>query len=141
MSAANVRAALRQYLLADAPIAAIVGTRVYPSRMPQGEVRTSIVYTRVSEVGDHHLSGPSGLTRTRVQIDSWAQTIDAAVALADAVKECLDGFRGSVQWDENSPGNAVTVQGVFFDGSRDLYDDASKLNRVSQDYIIAYEER
>lgn len=137
----NVRAALRHYLLADGGIAGIVGTRVFPIKLPQGEIRPSIVYTRISDAGDHHMGGASGLGRPRIQVDSWAQTYDVAAALADSVKERIDGFRGSIQWDENSPGNSVPVQGVFFEGSRDLYDETAKLHRVSQDYFIAYEER
>lgn len=141
MTVADPRPALRFYVLADAAIASIVGIRMFAGRMPQGEIRTSIVFTRVSGVGDHHLQGPSGLARARFQIDAWAQTLDAAVALADLIKARIDGFRGTIQWDDNSPGNALTIQGIFFESESEDYDDTAKLYRARRDYFVNYDER
>lgn len=137
---ADIRAALRAYLLADSTIASLVGTRMYPVKLPQGTALASIVFTRVSGLSGVTSSGREGLSRPRVQIDCWAPTMDAAATLADRVKERIEGFKGAIQWDENSPGNQVTVQGVFFDSEREDYDDTAKLHRVSHDYLIWFEE-
>lgn len=148
MSLADIRVALRTYLIADAAIAAVIDSgatapvryRAFSIKLPQGENRTSIVFTRVSGLSGVTSSGREGLTRPRIQIDCWAPTADAACSLADLVKERIDGFRGAVQWDDNSPGNAITVQGVFMDMEREDYDDAAKLYRMSRDYLIWFEE-
>lgn len=134
----DIRPALRAFLLADATISTTVGaSRIYPVRLPQGITASSIVYNRISGVGDHHMQGPSGLARPRIQIDSWAQTADGASALADLVKTRLDGYRGVM----GSGAAAVTVHGVFFDSERDLpFDDGSKLYGVSRDYFVHYRE-
>lgn len=132
----DIRPALRAFLLADAGIAAVVGTRVYPIKIPQGVNAASIVYTRVSGRGDYHMAGPSGLAMPRFQIDAWAPTGDAATALAALIKARIDGFRGVM----GSGPAAVTVQGVFLLDEREDYDDTVKLHRMSRDYAIDFEE-
>lgn len=129
----DIRPALRTFLLAHAPISAIVAARVFPVVLPQGERAASIVYTRVSGFGDHHTEGASGLSRPRVQIDAYAPTHDAAVALADLIKERIDGYRGLM--------GAVRVQGVFFVDERENYQADVDLHRMSRDYLIFYAER
>lgn len=136
---ADFRPALRQYLLDDAAIAARVADRVFAVRLRQGERRQSIVFSRISGLGDHHMQGSSGLSRPRVQIDCWAASLDVAVALANLVKARIDGFRGS--WFHGLPAKAVVIQGVFFDSERESYDDHADLYRMSRDYFIWYAER
>jgi hypothetical protein len=98
MTLADVRVGLRAYLLDDATISGLVGgSRIYPVRLPQGQTLTSIVYTRISGLGDHHMQGPSGLSRPRIQIDCWSQSADTADLLARMVKARIDGFQGSIE--------------------------------------------
>ncbi|MPZ58440.1 MAG: DUF3168 domain-containing protein [Rhizobiales bacterium] len=138
MSIADIRPALRTFLLADSAVAAAVGgTRIYPVVLPQGQVLPSVVFARISGLGDHHMQGASGLTRPRMQIDAWARTADEASTLADLVKFRLDGDRSPM----GAGAAQVQVQGVFFDSERDDYDSESKLFRVSRDYFIWWEER
>lgn len=148
MAIADVRSGLRFYLLEDSTIAGLVDSgageavryRIFPIKLPQAERRASIVYTRISGQGDHHMEGASGLARARLQIDCWSVDPDAAARLADLVKERIDGFRGSIEWDDASPGNAVDVQGIFFDSEREDYDDEVGMYRVSRDYFVWFEE-
>ncbi|WP_211909160.1 tail completion protein gp17 [Tardiphaga alba] len=132
----DIRPALRQFLLADIGIAAIVGARVYPLKIPQGINQASIVYTRMGGPGDYHMQGPSHLARPRIQIDAWALTGDASVALAGLIKDRIDGFSGVM----GSGGDAVTVQGVFQVDEREDYDNATKLHRVGRDFIFWHDE-
>jgi uncharacterized protein DUF3168 len=149
MTLQDIRVGLRAYLLDDATIAAAVDSgasaslryRVFAVRLPQGETRASIVYSRISGQGDHHMEGASGLNRTRVQIDCWAQTADAADLLARQVKERIDGYRGSILWGEDSPAEAIVVQGIFFDSEREDFDETANMHRSSKDYLVWYEER
>jgi hypothetical protein len=134
MPVADLRSALRTFLLGDGAIfVAVAGTRIFPVTLPQGESRPSLVVTRISGLGDHHMQGASGLARPRYQIDAYAPKADDANALADLVKARLDGYRG--------PMGAVTVQGAFFETERDDYQADAKLYRASRDYFIWFEER
>lgn len=137
----DIRPALRAFLLADPQISAMVGgQRIFPLRLPQGIREPSIVYRRITEVGDHHMKGPSGLTGPRMQIDCWAPDPDQAEQLANLVKARLDGYRGPMA-APGSPPDVIAVQGIFFDSSRDDYDGTAELYRVSRDYFVMYEER
>jgi hypothetical protein len=134
MSLADIRPALRTFLLADSALSAAVGgARIYPGQLPQGQRLASIVYNEISDIGDHTMQGASGLARPRFQIDAWAKTADAASALALLVKERMDGASGV--W------GSVKVQGAFFDTGRDVYDADAELYGKSRDYVIFFEER
>lgn len=137
---ADLRPALKSYLLGDSAVAAIAGSRMYHVIASQGVTQPHIVFNRISGQGDHHMQGPSGLNRPRLQIDCWAQDADTAAALALAVKARIDGFKGAIAFGSSSPQDSVAVQGVFFESERDDYDDTAKLFRVSHDYLIWYEE-
>lgn len=147
---ADIRVGLVAYLAADTDIAASVewavarqngGKRIFPVVLPQGVNKTSIVYSRISGLGDHHMEGASGLSRPRVQIDCWATDPDAADLLSRRVKQRIDGFRGSLLWGDNSPEEAIVVQGIFFESEREDYDGTAKLYRSSRDYFVWFEER
>jgi hypothetical protein len=127
--------------LEDPTIAGIVGQRIYDSQFPQGELRTGIVFTEVSSIGDHHMEGPSGLAQARYQVDAWASIQDDASDLSLAIKSRLDGFRGSFVWGDQSPQFSVLVRGVFFQTARATYDETSKLFNKGADYIIVFGER
>lgn len=138
MSLKDIRPAFRDFLLDDSAIAAAVTTRVYPVKMPQGITQASLVYNLISEVGDVHNAGPDGLCQARIQVDAYATSADAAMALALAVKGRLFGYRGTM----GSGGSAVEVQGVFLGGSsRTEFDDAAGLHRVSRDFVVWFWDR
>lgn len=142
MTLADIRQGLRAYLLAGGTISSRVGAgRIFPLVLPQGQVLDSIVYSRISGLGDHHSQGASGLSRPRFQIDCWSKTPDGADSLALLVKERIDGFRGVMEYGTTSPPSEVKVQGVFFDSEREDYDDTVKMFRSSKDYLIWFEER
>jgi hypothetical protein len=132
----DIRPGLFAFLAADSVVGALVTaggiTRIYPLRLPQGVRLASLVYTRVSGQGDYAMAGVTGYARPRYQIDAWAPTADAAVALANAVRDALDGFKGPI----GSGANAIDVQGVFCADQREQYDDAVQMYGVSRDYFI-----
>lgn len=133
----DIRPALRSFLLSDPAISSSVGARVYPIKLPQGTTGSSIVYNRISGAGDYHMQGLSGFAHHRFQIDAWASTANAATALADLIRDRIDGYRGDMGTD--SP-PVVTVQGVFMVDQREDYDDDAKLHRMSRDYFIDFME-
>ena len=139
MALKDIYPALRSYLLGDAAILAVVaGVRIHVDEVPQGQVTPSLVLTEISNIGDHHNEGPSGLARPRIQITSWAQDRDVASALSRLVKDRLDGFGWGTM---GSGGEAVTVQAVFFDNSSWIKDDTAGLFGRQHDYVVTFEER
>lgn len=131
----DLRPALRTYLLDDPVISGLVGgVRIHHARLPQNQVEPSVVYFKVSETGDYHMQGDSGLGQTRMQIDAWAQTSDAATELANAVYDRLSGAKPIVSIGSDF----VNIKGSFLAAGRDDYDDVARMFRISRDFIVWY---
>lgn len=124
----DIRPAIRAALLLESDITDLVDSRIYPMLAPQGERGPLIVVTRVSENEEPVLKGPSGLLQSRVQIDCWGPTPDAASALAEAVRARLHGLSGEFL--------GVTISGAFAGTIREDQDRETHSFRVGRDYII-----
>lgn len=88
-----MEAALIARLLATAGLTALVSTRINWSRRPQAEALPAIVLHRIDGGRDYHLTGPSGIIESRVQVDCWAASYGSAKAVARAVETTLSGAR------------------------------------------------
>jgi hypothetical protein len=145
MPVADLRPALRAYLLADATVSAAVGgSRVHPTILPQGTngpAVPAIVYNVISETSSHHMQGASNLVMVRMQVDAYAAMAAAADSLARAIKDRIDGVSGVWAYGTESPQGSVNVQGVFAETARTDYQPDAKLYRSSRDYLIWFEER
>ncbi len=116
------------FLEADAALSALIGTRLYPLRLPQQPNVPCISYAVIASARFHAWTGPLELVRTRVQFDAWATNYSEVVAVADALRLRLDGYKG--------PAGAGEIQGAFFDSERDLFEQDAELYRRSMDYRI-----
>lgn len=127
-----MEAAFIALLLADAPIAAIVGDRVYPGRRLQGSAFPSIVSTRISGQPLYVDEGRAGLLNARMQVDCWAQTYTDAKTLARAVDTLLSAFSGVFA--------GVNFSYIMLDEERDLNESGANqseyLYRVAMDFIV-----
>jgi hypothetical protein len=97
----------------------VAGGRVYWNKT-DSPVAPYITYFRISGVDENVLSGTSGLTNTRLQIDVFAKTYADLQSTVDAVRSALVGW---------------AVQNVI-NGERDMYEDDTKLHRVLIDVSI-----
>ncbi|MEY9580960.1 hypothetical protein ABIE88_008536 [Bradyrhizobium diazoefficiens] len=136
----DIRPGLFAFFAADSVIGPLVTasgvSRIFPIVLPQGVKLTSIVYTRISGQGDYTMQGASGYTAPRYQIAAWAPTADAAVRLANAIKDAFDGFKGAI----GTGNDAVDVQGVFCGDQRETYDDIVQMFGVMRDYFVHHGE-
>lgn len=119
---------LRNALVLDATVAASVGTRVYPGRLPQGATMPAITYNRISTVRDASHSG-AGLAWARFQLDCWAETYGAADTLATAVIALFHAKRGR-----------MAGQATLVDNDVDDKDPDANLYRRIVDVLIYFEE-
>lgn len=86
-------------LVADAGVQGAVGTekdgstyKVYFAPVKAGVDLPFVVVRRSNEDGVHHYGGVSAITEGMVDIDCYAATNAAAVSVADAVRDALDGL-------------------------------------------------
>lgn len=85
--------ALQAALLADAGVAAIVGTRVSWGARPQASCLPAVILHVVSAPMEHTYRGRVGLVAHLIQIDCWGGSYLAAKTLARAVMAALDGMK------------------------------------------------
>ncbi len=74
----------------------LVGGRVYPLITPEEPTKPYIVYQVVSNVSQVSLSGPTGLSRRRVQVDVYDLTYAGMKGLEPQVESAMAGaaFQG-----------------------------------------------
>jgi len=126
----TLRTVVYDRCVAHAGIAALVGTRVYPDRLPEDATYPAITYLApVSESGAtyHTHDGAGGRKESRVQFSSYAATGDGADALADQVRAAWDGYQ-----------NGCTVGRAFQVARRITREDSLNVYRGISDVMIEH---
>lgn len=133
----SVKGGMVAHLKADAAIAAIVGTRIYPVPLPQGKLPPYLLYQRRDTEHTTDLRGSSGLRRTEFQLDCYA--VDSAVAdmLAEAVRNSLDNWRGT--WSGTRVRH-VLVEKIADTMTDDIDGGEEVLHRITLDIIVWHDE-
>lgn len=108
----DIVAAMRTHLLADAPVAAVVGTRAYYQQLPQNPTLPAIVLELTQSEIIRHLSSTTTLRRAMVNAYVYATTHAAAASLGDKVETALEFISGS--W------GTVTVERCLVEGTVDV---------------------
>lgn len=77
------------------PLVAIVGARIHGGRAPQGTPAPFVQYRRISGADEHVLDGRTDIRNGRWQVDCYAATYEASIAVARAasaaVQDANDG--------------------------------------------------
>jgi len=121
---------IRTYLLSDSGIAALLGTRVYPTILPQAPTFPAMTYQQITSQTLHTLDGPVALDRVLIQFDIYALTRLEVSAVGAALRAFFNGASGST----GSPG--VQISGAFLEMERDFYESEPLLYRRVCDYSV-----
>lgn len=126
----SVRTDLRTYTLTIAPYAALVGTRLYWRKLPEGVTYPASTYTIISRNGEQAHDTPVNVPTYRVQFDHFSEDDAEAESLATTLRQGLDGARS---------GN---LQSVYLDNELDddEFDTQEGLYRIIQDFLVVYKE-
>lgn len=134
---------VRAYILADTALAAELGTRVYPVKLPQTPTYPAMTMQKISGVRYPPLKGRASLARPRYQFDVWTAERTGAAAFSDSQRIgrlLLDRLEGkNVDLVDTSVSPSATRRVSFeFDSDRDLFE--TDINggyyRYSADYFI-----
>ena len=87
---------LRTQLLASAAVSALIGTRLEPEASSEATILPRIIYSRQSSDRSGYMGGGSGLLFLRIQFDIFAKLKTDLENVADAVRNRIDGFRGTI---------------------------------------------
>jgi hypothetical protein len=129
---ADLQSALYRRLSSDTAVAALVGTRIYWTNVPQGAALPYIRLQTISDPRPQHLRGYQGSRVTRVQADVFSSSYAAARSASEAVI--------------TATALPATVEGVKFGrssatGPRDFGEDVDGLghvHRLSTDLLIEH---
>ena len=135
----NVAVGLYSHLSTFAGLTALVGTRIYPSILPQAVTLPAITYQKISAKRTHTMGDDPGLAKPRFQITCWADTPASARAVATQVQTALQNQRNAL-WG-GVGGVTVTVLGP--DNEVDDYERtaaARDIYSIIQDYFIWHDE-
>lgn len=134
-----IERAFRARLLADATVAALVADRVYYGALPQRPTYPLVELLKVDKTSGLTLSDAVGPNTVRVQVDCWAEDVDAVRGLAAAVNGS-DGqtARGPLHgWGGTSEGERIRLVELLVERSTEYEPDKTPgrmLYRVSADY-------
>ncbi len=90
----DFKAAFYTFLVAQAAITTVVGTRIFPDLARGNAPLPYITYQRVNYELFKHLTGTSPLTNAGYQLDIWGGTEVEAEQAMLAVRDTLDNYRG-----------------------------------------------
>jgi len=89
-------AVLRSALIANATVAGLVSTRVYPVVAPASAALPFVTWRRVAIRRQQTLGGPMGMPVTSVEYSIYGATYEQAREVADAMRSVLDGYGGTL---------------------------------------------
>lgn len=88
-------AVLRSALIANATVAGLVSTRVYPVVAPASAALPFVTWRRVAIRRQQTLGAPMGMPVTSVEYSIYGATYEQAREVADAMRSVLDGYGGT----------------------------------------------
>lgn len=118
----NVESAIYNILKNNAPVAAVVGTRIYPNTAPQTTPNPCIVFQERSVDPSDTKSGVSRLDTCYIGVDCYCDTQKACKDLAKLVRTALDRYAGFV--------GDCNIQSIQFSDSMAVYDYAAECFRT-----------
>ena len=130
----NLEESLFDKLSKETTVKALVSTRVYPIRLPRNVMLPCITYQRISTPRVHTHDSAGGTAHPRFQITCWDDDPKGCKVVADAVRGCLDGFKGTMGT------NGATVYSTLSDDENADYDPESQIYWTNLDFIIWHAE-
>jgi hypothetical protein len=97
MALKSPEAVLRNALVSDVAVQALISGRIYPLRYvgPSPIQFPLIIWRRARVLREMAMSGPVGLPKVSVELYVYGVTYEAARDLADKCRRVLDGYAGS----------------------------------------------
>ena len=133
----SIRTDLRTYLLSKTGITTLIGQRIFACRRPQNVTGDALCFWRTSGGHDHNLQGSSGTAIPTFALEVLSTDYMAADTIAEAVRQAMQGFSGSM--------GSTVVKSVILADEQDGFDESEKSDdettfRIALLYQIRYTE-
>jgi hypothetical protein len=136
-----VNAALRILALQHAPLVALIADRMIDPVLDQAGPYPAIAYRRIGGGEEPTLtSGTDGHAEAVYRFFSTSKgqhTKAVAVAVDAALRDAILGFAGTIT-NSASPPQSGDIQTIFFQSTRDFYDDLTQTHQVATDYEVSF---
>ena len=123
-----IEAAVFSVISGDAGVAALVGTRIEPIRLPQGATLPAVTYQRISEVRQGTFAPAQKMPGVLFQVDCWGATYSDSKGVAVAVRKALDEFKG--------PSAGETITASLLENEIDQYEPDVKIYRTMLEFRV-----
>ena len=127
-----VEEALWSVVTGDDAVKALIGARLFPLVIPEDATLPAAAYQRISGPRMLAHDGPTGLAMGRFQFTATATTYAAAKGVIGAIRECLDGYQGTVDGEE--------IEVAAVEGEYDGYGQIATYATVRLDTFVVYKE-
>ncbi len=132
MTYVSISSAIRDVLIDDAGVSALVEDRIYPQVLPQKPTFPAITLQQLDSPPIDDITGHAGLHRSIFQIDAWAQSQASSNLLAEKIRLALSGYTGEPL--------GVKVRGIRLESKVDLFEPEIANYRKIQRFVIWHRE-
>ena len=115
-----IEEAIRDKLLNDSAVLALVSTRIYASELPQKPTYPAIIYEHVDSERDFTMEGPSGFVTTTMELRVYASSYSGVKDLATKIRQVLNGASETVL--------GIKILGIFLQNESDDFDEDLDVN-------------
>lgn len=122
---------------AIAPLAALIGTRLYPVILPQNPTLPAATYRRISTRRPNAMGRDPGIAFARIQFTAWATTPLGAKQVKEAIRGDSAGA-GYQRWRGTVAG--VAVLDSILISELEFYDETSQLFAAAADFVMPHRE-
>jgi hypothetical protein len=129
---ADISTAVRQYLIANSGVSALIGTRIYTHLLKQDATLPAVVMNKISTQHHHTLSNFSGNASVRLQFDCYGATADSANDVAEAIRTSgIVGLKGVT--------NSVDIRGARMEEGERYEVDPARDGSDEHRYITSFD--
>ena len=119
---------LAYFMTHDSAIIALIGDRYEPLVVPQDKLRPAVAYRRITTPAEYSHDGPSKPDYPTIQLTIEGRNYPEAKAVAQLIKNKLDGFRGTM--------GTLPVQACYINNLIDGYSSIQQTPVVRMDIEI-----
>jgi len=117
-------------LTGHAGLSALIGSRVYPAKLPQDVTYPACVYETVSRTEFPAMGVNADQTRKRITVTGFASNYSDAKDLETQIIAALDRYSGT--------SDGTTIDACYLENVSDVYEDVFESYQVSIDFMIYY---
>ena len=124
----SLESALFTLITTNDPVAAVMGTRLYPDVIPQDQAMPAGHYRTVTNRPATAHSGAAGVEFSTVRFSIFAPLRADAIALRELIKPVVNGYKGTA--------GGETLDAVFYREGVNTFDVESGLYAAQFDLIV-----